>query len=142
MRGSPVFRAAIAAILLALAGIPIWQLTHPTEAPAPAAPAASATPTATREAELLITSSRPASVTAQYAGRNVFQSASPIVSGTASLTLPNEPADLVIKAAWADSSAPNALRATVTIDGDSVADQSLWGSSEASGVLTVPTSTP
>jgi hypothetical protein len=134
MRGSPILRFLAIGAFLALAGIPIWSLTHREEPEA----SHSETPDAgTHEVEISVTSAREAMVTLSYAGTVVLQSRAPSTTLTGQLALPAEGADLVVHASWQDTSAPNAVRVTAKCDGAALGDATFWGESSAEDVLTV-----
>jgi len=134
MRGSPILRFLAIGAFLALAGIPIWSLTHREKPPA----ALSAAPqSGNHEVEISVTSSREAMVTLSYAGQTVLQSPGPTATLSGRVTLPVDGADLIVHASWQDTSAPNAVRVTARCDGAPLGDATFWGESSVEDVLTI-----
>ncbi len=134
MRGSPFLRFLAIGAFLALAGLPIWSLTHREE---PEMPVPTVEPAGNHEVELTVTSTREAMITLSYAGKSVLQSRAPssLLAGRAAL--PVEGADVIIKASWQDTSTPNAVRVTATCDGAPLADATFWGDGSVEDVVVV-----
>jgi len=126
LRGSPLLRLVLTAIALALAGIPVWIITRPSQPPPPvsAAPAISAT----REVTLTLTASAPAILAATCLEKTVLHSEMPMQTATARVLVNSEaPDDFVVSARWEKSPTPQALRVEITDSTGSSVDQTFWG---------------
>ncbi len=138
MHGSPLVRLAFVAALLALAGIPVWSLTQRRAPAAPQAP--SFTSEAQEPIQLEITTTHPANVTIRYAGNpvaRVFVEDS-LTEDAFPLPIGLGAQDFVAEVQWKDSSASHALRVRFSRDGGTLAETTLWGGAEATGVITLP----
>ncbi|MFZ4597111.1 MAG: hypothetical protein ACOYNN_00560 [Terrimicrobiaceae bacterium] len=131
MRGSPIFRLAVAAFFLVLAGIPIWHLTRPVVASA-AVPDA-APDDGTREVVLKLSSVPTAqSLTVLLLGKPIS------LGGDGVIRLPREATDLVVKGQWADAEGSCAVRVLARQDSLDLLDATLWGQGEIEDVVTIP----
>ena len=134
MRGSPLLRFLAIGIFLALAGIPIWSLTHREETvvEVPSPPESG-----NHEVEIVVTSTREAAVTVSYAGKTVLESPVPVTSLRSGVSLPEAGADLIITASWSEATTPNAIRLTAECGGEPVGDTTFWGETSVEDVFTI-----
>ena len=139
MRGSPLFFALIITIVLGLAGIPVWMLTRPHEHPAQVKAPDSAAST-TRPVDLTVTSTADAEIEIRHAGAVVWRGASTGKNLTASLTLPKTASglELVTRVRWGATETPQAVRFQFSHDGETLADATLWGTTQAEDVIALP----
>jgi hypothetical protein len=135
MRGSPLIQALILAIVLALAGVPVWSLTRPHEHVEPAKPK-SAEPAAVAR-DVVVTSTSEAEVEISLSGTVVWRGQPAAKQFETTLTLPPD-AEIVASTRWTQGGT-NAARFQISHDGETLTDATLWGDTEASDVL--PTKT-
>jgi hypothetical protein len=132
MRGSPLLSVLVLAVLLGLAAIPLWSLTRPEDRPLPLpAPAAAAS---ARPVEITLTATQPVEVELTHSGTTVWTSR----QGNTEIPLPDGALELVATARWAGATAPQAARIVLTRDGETLGDETFWGDSETTAVLTLP----
>ena len=109
MRGSPLLRALLAFIFIAMAGVPLWRLTHAgdraTIAPRPAA-------TASEIAMKLTFSTAPQRFSIVHLGGEVWTQEAPggEVAKVVRLAYPAEGIDLQVKVSWSADARESALR--------------------------------
>lgn len=126
MRGSPLFRLALTALALVLAGIPVWTITRPS-APPPLAPVVAPTG-ASREVTLTLTASAPAVLSATCLGKSLLSTTTATLTASARVVIDaSNPEDLVVAAAWEKSAAPQALRVEIIDAHGTSLDQTFWG---------------
>jgi hypothetical protein len=133
MRGSPLLQALLLAVVLALAGIPVWSLTRPHAHAEPAR--SSKTEPGMTAADLIVTSTAEAEVELALSGTTIWQGRPAAPRFEAALSLPPD-AELVARVRWARSGT-SAARFQVSRDGEQLADVTLWGDTEATDVLSV-----
>jgi hypothetical protein len=137
MRGSPLLRALVALFVVALAGVPVWKLTHPQPAEATqtvAAPSVLEIPihltfsTAPRRAEVL------------HLGKVLWRRDSPGIDVTANIALafPKEGVDLGVKVGWPPGAPESAVRIRLTDPDHDTHEKTVWGSDELDEVVTFP----
>ena len=136
MKGSPLLRALIAFVLIALAGVPLWKLTTVDGAvAAPAQAEASAGPVSLR----LTFSAPPENFAVSHLGKVVWAGASHGTdeSGDLALPFPKEGVDLVVKVKW-PGEAEGAVRLRLTDPDGNEHDKTVWGRGEMEEVVTFP----
>ena len=136
MKGSPLLRALIAFLLIALAGIPLWKLTR--------ADATVAAPVQVDAAAALVTlrltfSIAPEKFEVRHLGKVVWTDAARAAEVTKSLALayPKEGVDLSVKVAWPPD-AEGAVRVRLTDPDGDEHDKTVWGRGAMEEVLTFP----
>ena len=137
MKGSPLIRALIAFLFIALAGVPLWKLTRANIAVA--APAQ----TAAAEAQIalrLTFSSPPRSFSIAHLGSVVWTDGTQAtdVTKTLALAYPKEGVDLVVKVAWPADAGEAAVRVRLTEPAGTEYDKTVWGRGEMAEVVTFP----
>lgn len=138
MRGSPFLQALLLAIVLALAGVPVWSLTRPHEHVEPSQPKAAPAETANRD--LAVTSTAEAEVELNLSGTVIWRGQPAAKHFEATISLPAD-AELVASVRWPQRGT-NAVRFQFSRDGEIQTDTTLWGDAEASDVLSLKPSTP
>lgn len=139
MKGSPLLRALIAFALIALAGVPLWKLTH---AEATAMAPAQADVAAAKITLRLTFSAAPESFTISHLGKVVWEngansSHSTEESRELALAFPKEGVDLVVKVAW-PGDVEGALRLRLTDPDGNEHDKTIWGRGAMEEVVTFP----
>ena len=138
MRGSPLLRFVGLAVLLLAAGLPVWLLTGNRQDPAPIS-ARPASPAAEAPLQLALSSDSPATMSVSYGGGTIWQTSGPLADAEKTLLLPaDQPADLVIKAAWEGTPARHAVRLIATRHDEVVLDTTLWSEGTVEDVATIP----
>ena len=108
MRGYPLLQLLLVGCLFAAAGFPVWKVTHPAPAAAPAAgvaptPAAAPDAAADRVQKVLVSfSTAPADFRLSYLGKTVLEGRGPQVdfAADADLNLPKDGADFALEVHW------------------------------------------
>ena len=139
MRGTPWIRFLLMATALALAGIPIWQLTRNDEPSVPPpAPAAQSQPPE-RELKLAIETAPSAqAIGASYLGRELIPLTHTGGTFSGTIRLPaGSAADLVVTAKWTGIETA-ALRVRASDENGPLAEASFWGREKIQEVLSVP----
>lgn len=137
MKGSPLIRALIAFLFIALAGVPLWKLTRAnTAVAAPAQTAAVEAKIALR----LTFSNPPRSFSVAHLGSIVWSDATQAadVTKTLALAFPKEGVDLVVKVVWAADAGEAAVRVRLTDPDGNEHDKTVWGRGEMEEVVTFP----
>ena len=137
MKGSPLLRAVLAFVAIALAGLPLWKLTRAGEADAAPAKADAA---AAQIPMRLTFSVAPRSFAISHLGAVVWADGTQgtDVTNTLALAYPKEGVDLQVKVAWPADAGDAALRVRLT-DPDGVEhDKTVWGRGEMEEVVTFP----
>ena len=133
MRGSPLLQALLLAVVLVLAGLPVWTLTRPHAHSEPAkSPKQEA---GARTADLIVTSTSEADVELALSGTTIWQGGPAANRFEASLSLPPD-AELVARIRWIRGGT-NAARIQISRDGEIQTDVTLWGDADATDVLPV-----
>lgn len=138
MRGSPLLRALIAFVVIALFGIPLWKLTHRqaiASIDAEAAPASAA-----QSVHLEFTLTQPAAqVSVWHLGRKVW-SGNPegnTAEADISIPWPREGVDLRVQIEWpADAANAAAARVQLIAPDKTEHERSIWSRGPADAVLT------
>ena len=136
MRGSPLLRALLTLIAIALAGWPVWRITHAGtpipivgSAPRTASPAA---PPARLQLDFL--PAPPLEFTVQYLGQSIWRGGGKLTEESPPLEIkvPAEGVDLQVVARWPDDLKSAALRVRlITTDGATIERQA-WTRDNAS----------
>lgn len=136
MKGSPLLRALIAFLLIALAGVPLWKLTRAdatVAAPEQAAEAAAAV-------SLRLTfSAAPDRAEVRHLGKVVWTDGTRATDVTKSMALayPKEGVDLTVKIVW-PAEVEGAVRLRLTDPEGEEHDKTVWGHGEMDEVVTFP----
>ena len=136
MKGSPLLRALIAFVLIALAGVPLWKLTR---ADATAVAPAQAE-TASAQVTLRLTfSAAPEKAEVRHLGKVVWADGTHTtdVTKTVALAYPKEGVDLAVKVAW-PAEVEGAVRVRLTDPDGEEYDKTVWGRGEMEEVITFP----
>ena len=136
MRGSPLLRTLVVLLILLGTAVPLWKLTHKTEA---AAAIEDSTPAAKSNIHIELTFSRaPAEFQLLHLGKVIWEAKSPgeTVRKDFALEFPKEGIDLEIKAAWPPGAAASAVRVSVTPGNGNAIEKSAWGAVSVDEVLT------
>ena len=139
MKGSPLLRALIAFVCIALAGVPLWKLTR---ADATVAAPARAEMASANVSLRLTFSAPPESFTISHLGKVVWTERSngfhtTYESHDLALPFPKEGVDLVVKVAW-PGDAEAAVRLRLTDPDGNEHDKTVWGRGETEEVVTFP----
>jgi hypothetical protein len=137
VRGSPLLRAIIAFFIIALAGIPLWKLTH---RPATPVVVESSEPIKARPVQLELTLTHPANrVTIRHLGKPVWTSAAAVqdtAEATFTLPWPREGVDLRVQIDWPADAPLAAARLRLTDPEGTEHEQSVWSKGPSDDVLT------
>ena len=139
MKGSPLLRALIAFVCIALAGVPLWKLTRADATVA----APSQAETAVAKVTLRLTfSAAPERAEVRHLGKVVWanetnRSHPTDESHDLALPFPKEGVDLVVKIAW-PSDEEGAVRLRLTDPEGEEHDKTVWGRGEMEEVVTFP----
>ena len=137
MKGSPLLRALIAFVLIALAGVPLWKLTRLDGAVAGPVQAAAAV----AEVALQLTfSSAPKKFEVIHLGKVVWTQDAPgvQVEKMVPLQYPKEGVDVQFRVTWPAGAADAALRVKLTDPSGNEHDKTVWGRGEMEEVVTFP----
>jgi hypothetical protein len=139
MRGSPLFRAAIALFVLLALGFPLWRLTRATEAPQAPAPPAAAPETKAIHLQLDFTLP-PKKIQVLNLGKEVWSENAPATGIERDLPLayPDQGVDLQFHIEWPEDAPLAALRVKLTDPAGDTHEKSLWGKGVVDDVLTFP----
>lgn len=135
MRGSPLLRASLVIAVLMLAFIPLWKLTHATQA---AMPASNPLPES-ESVQMEITLSGPASgFQVLHLGKIIWEEKSPKETALKNLELhfPKEGVDLEVRVTALDPGSNVAVRLSVKPDGREAMEKTAWGRGAVEEVLT------
>lgn len=137
MNGRPLLRLLLVTLAFACLGIPVWQLTRGTDAPAPA----EITSTSKVE-ELSVTltfSTSAESFALTHLDETVL--AAPALSRTWQAAVPPEGIDLLLKAHWPAKTKTAAVRLQISRRGETVTDKTFWAEGGMAELVTVPGAT-
>ena len=136
MLGSPLFRAVIAFVSLAVLGLPVWRLTH-TRASAPQAEVA---PVAKPVHIAIAFTVAPRGVKVRHLAKEIWADASASGEIERDLTLPwpKEGVDLQIQIDWPADAPLAAARVRVTDPDGREHEKSIFSKGPADEVLTFP----
>lgn len=135
MKGSPLLRALLALMAIALAGIPLWHLTRPSELHTIGA----APEVAMRAVKLSLTFSiEPVRFAVLHLGRVVWEQDGHGTENASEVKMafPAEGVDLQFKVVWPPSAPVSALRVWLTDPDGNRHEQTLWGQGEMEEVAT------
>ena len=136
MKGSPLLRAMLAFLAIALAGVPLWKLTRAGDAVAAPAHVEKAAANITIR---LTFSIPPKSFSISHLGAVVWTQTSPgtDAANILALAFPKEGVDLQIKVAWPTDAAA-AARIRLSDPDGTEHDKTLWGRGDMEEVVTFP----
>ena len=136
MKGSPLLRAMLAFVLIALVGVPLWKLTRAGEAVAAQTQAEAA---AAQIPMRLTFSTEPRSFAISHLGKVVWADGTQGTDATKTLALayPKEGVDLQVKVVWPPD-AEGAVRMRLTDPDGNEHDKTVWGRGEMEEVVTFP----
>jgi hypothetical protein len=138
MRGSPLLRALLAFCIIALLGIPLWQLTRPeTVVAAPAPPKAEVA----QAIHLHLTfTTVPKKVVVRNLDKVIWDGAAPEadMEHDVSIDYPAEGVDLQFHVEWPEDGPFSAMRVQLTDPAGDTHDKSIWGKGRTDEVVTFP----
>jgi len=136
MRGSPLLRTVIVILILILASIPIWKLTHKAKAVVAAPEAVHAAKTGVRVDLSFVRS--PLEFQLLHLGKVIWEEKSPpeMIGKNFEMEFPKEGVDLEIKAAWTSGTPVAAVRVSITHGNGNPIQKSAWGTGSVDEVLT------
>lgn len=136
MKGSPLLRALIAFVLIALAGVPLWKLTR--------ADATVAAPVQVETAASVVTlrltfSAAPEKAEVRHLGKVVWADGTRATDVTKSVALayPKEGVDLTVNVTWL-ADVEGAVRLRLTDPDGEEHDKTVWGRGAMEEVVTFP----
>ena len=138
MKGSPLLRALLAFLAIAMAGVPLWRLTRAgtaTAAPPPAVERVAA------QIPLRLTfSTAPRSFVIFHLGAVLWSGGTDGTDATkiVALPFPKEGVDLLLKVAWPTDAGDAAARIRLTDPDGNEHDKTIWGRGEIAEVVTFP----
>lgn len=140
MHGSPALRTVAVILLLLVAAIPLWRMTH--EAAAASVIPATATPEAQSQVHLAVAfAQKPLRFEIDYLGKPVWLSEL-VTSLTAdkdiAMTYPKEGVDLEYKVVWPPGTPLCAARLSVAANDAEPVEKTLWGTGQVDDVLSFP----
>lgn len=136
MRGAPLLRAVLVIIVLLLAAIPVWKLTHQTVEASTVSEATA--PAAESPVGIELTFAHPPlDFQVLHLGKVIWEGKQPgeTVRKDFAMEFPKEGIDLEIKADWLPGTPLTAMRMTVT-HGYGSTEQTAWGKDNVDAVLT------
>jgi hypothetical protein len=139
VRGSPLIRALLAFLAIALLGWPLWHLTSSSEAVAtPAAP-----PPASEAKAIglqLTFTAVPKSFVIRHLEKDVWSEAAPQAEVEREVTIPfpENGVDLIVKIEWPEGAPLAAARVRLTDPAGDAHEKSVWGQGTVEEVLTFP----
>lgn len=136
MKGSPLLRALIAFVLIALAGVPLWKLTR---ADATVAAPVQTEAAAAQIALRLTFSAPPESGEVMHLGKIVWSDGTHAtdVTKTVALVYPKEGVDLAVKIVW-PAEVEGAVRLRLTDPAGEEHDKTVWGRGAMEEVVSFP----
>jgi hypothetical protein len=135
VRGSPLLRAFIAFIGIALVGLPLWRLTHRTSV----AVAAPVPEVKSQPVQIEFTLTQPASkLSVRHLGKVVWSGEASNSSAEAEFTIPWPPdgVDLRVQIEWPENAPLAAARVRLTDPEGGEQERSIWSTGPADEVLT------
>lgn len=140
MHGSPLLRTVTVIVLLLLAAIPLWRMTHETAA-ATVIPTVSA-PEAQSQVHLAVAfAQKPLRFEISYLGKPIWQS-DLVTSLTAekdiAMAYPKEGVDLEYNVVWPPGTPLCAARLSVAPNDAEPVEKTLWGTTQVDDVLSFP----
>lgn len=141
MRGSPLLRAVLAFLILALAGLPLWRLTRPGNPPQKSAGAAVPAAAARQRVALALTfSAAPQGFAVRHLGQVVWsgQGAGREFAKELSIEYPPEGVDLEVAVEWPEGAGQSAVRLQLADPAGRQHEKTLWGAGKLEDVVTFP----
>ena len=141
MHGSPLLRTATVLMLLLVAAIPLWRMTHESAA-ASVIPAASSAPEQQSQVHLAVAfAQKPLRFEISYLGKPVWQS-DLVTSLTAekdiAMNYPKEGVDLEYNVVWPAGTSLCAARLSVAANDAEPVEKTLWGTGQVDDALSFP----
>ena len=136
MKGSPLLRALLAFVAIALVGVPLWKITRAGSA----APAVLQKEAVVAQIPMRLTfSAAPRSFAVSHLGKVVWAGGTDgmDVTNAFALVYPKEGVDLQVKVAW-PADAEGAARVRLTDPDGNAHDKTIWGRGEMEEVVTFP----
>ena len=138
MRGSPLFRALLAFLVLLALGIPLWQLTHgrePSYAPAVTRPENAVSLQLQLDFTLL-----PRTVAVLYLGKEIWrpERPQPELHSVLRIPWPAQGVDLRFQIDWPDDGPLAAARIRVSSPDGTTYDRTVWSKGPADEVVSFP----
>jgi len=139
VRGSPLIRALLAFIVIAMLGWPLWRLTSSTEAVA--TPVSSVPATEAKAIGLQLTfTAVPKSFVIRHLEKDLWSEPTPQAEMEREVTIPfpEKGVDLIVKIEWPEGAALAAARVRLTDPAGDTHEKSVWGQGTTEEVLTFP----
>ena len=139
MRGSPLIRALLAFLAIAMLGWPLWRLTSSTEAVA--APVSAAPVSEAKAIGLQLTfTTVPKSFVIRHLEKDIWSEAAPQAESEREVTIPfpEKGVDLIVKIEWPEGTPRAAARLRLTDPAGDPHEKSVWGQGTTEEVLTFP----
>lgn len=139
MRGSPLIRALLAFLAIAMLGWPLWRLTSATEAVA-----TPVSPTPVSEAKAiglqLSFTTLPKSFVIRHLEKDIWSEQAPQAEADREVTIPfpEKGVDLIVKIEWPEGAPLAAARLRLTDPAGDTHEKSVWGQGITEEVLTFP----
>ena len=140
MHGSPLLRTVTVIVLLLLASIPLWRMTH--ETAAASVVAAISAPEAQSQVHMAVAfAQKPLRFEISYLGKPIWQS-DLVTSLTAekdiAMPYPKEGVDLEYNVVWPPGTPLCAARLSVAPNDAEPVEKTLWGTTQIDDVLSFP----
>jgi hypothetical protein len=138
VRGSPLFRALCAFLLIAALGWPLWRLTRPAEAVA--APIAAPSDGAKAISLQLSFTTLPRNFAVRHLEKDVWMESAPQASMDREFPMifPDKGVDLIFHIEWPEDATLAAARVRLTDPAGDTHEKSVWGQGIVDEVLTFP----
>jgi len=139
VRGSPLIRAFLAFLVIALLGWPLWHLTSSGEAVAP--PAAPVPASEAKAIGLQLTfTAVPKSFVIRHLEKDIWNEVAPQIEVEREVTIPfpGNGVDLIVKIEWPEGAPLAAARVRLTDPAGDTHEKSVWGQGSVEEVLTFP----
>lgn len=139
MRGSPLIRALLAFLAIALLGLPLWHLTTSTEVEATAATPVPATEAKAIGLQLTFTTV-PKSFVVRHLEKDIWSESAPQaeMEREVMIPFPEKGVDLIVRIEWPAEAPLAAARMRLTDPNGDAHEKSVWGQGSVEGVLTFP----
>jgi hypothetical protein len=140
MHGSPLLRTAVVTLLLLVAGVPMWRMTHETAAVS-VIPVTEAKQTESQAHLAVAFAQKPLSFEIKYLGKTIWHS-EPVEALTEekdiAMNIPKEGVDLEYQVIWPPGTPMTAARLSVAPNDAEPVEKTLWGTGQVDDVLTFP----
>jgi hypothetical protein len=142
MDGSPLIRLAAVLVFLALVGLPVFALTREKSGPMEHRNSSIEKQPGEQPVDLKVTLSRPGKVEIKYLDEVIAGSSGDVMTFEKQVKMPVAKVELTAKFQWPDDRSSHAGRVVVSRDGDTLADGTFWGETEAEDVLSFRVPSP